>query len=140
MKNFAEEIQEILNSPRPVIIVTSSIEKLCADIEGREYYSPDMGVFAKEMNDCDEDEDDCDCEDCSQDFDPEDFSMGFETALLSMKEGYSVKRAKWSEDATIFIRNSTIFWEPKPEDKCIYKYEATMEDIMATDWNIVHHE
>lgn len=139
MKDFAEEIQEILNSPRPVIIAITPIEKLCADIEGREYYSPDMGVFAEEMNDCDED-DDCDCEDCSQDFDPGDFTMGFETALLSMKEGYTVKRAKWSDGAAIFIRNSTIFWEPKPEDKCIYKYEATMEDIMATDWNIVHHD
>lgn len=139
MKDFAEEIQEILNSPSPVIIVTTSIEKLCAAIEGREYYSPDMGVFAEKMDDVNYD-DDCDCEDCSQDFNPEDFTMGFETALLSMKDGYSVKRAKWSEDAAIFIRNSTIFWEPKPEDKCIYKFEATMEDIMATDWNIVHHD
>ena len=93
MKDFAEEIQEILNSPKPVIIAITPIEKLCADIEGREYYSPDMKVFAEKMDNVNYD-DDCDCEDYSQDFDPEDFSMGFETALLSMKEGYTVRRAK----------------------------------------------
>ena len=142
MKDFEKELQEITEeilkdnpSAKDILIIKTNKEFLL-DILNILY----KGDIPPEVLSDKDDDDDCDCEDCCQDYDPEDFTMGFETALLSMKDGYTVRRKAWQETHALFFRNGGIYWESTPSNPVIYKYEPDIVDITATDWNIVHYE